>query len=128
MICVDSDFCIALLKGDEDAKKIMQKLEFEGAVYITSISVFEILYVTKNLKRSRRISTEKLINSLEVLPFDYKSAVKASDIGTKLAKKGEMIGIKDLFIGAIALTNGCKLVTRNVKHFKKIDGVEIIEW
>ncbi|MBU4189948.1 MAG: DUF115 domain-containing protein, partial [Candidatus Thermoplasmatota archaeon] len=32
-----------------------------------------------------------------------KSAVKASDIGSKLAKKGEMIGVKDLFIGAIAM-------------------------
>lgn len=128
MICVDSDFCIALLKGDEEAERIMQRIEFEGTVYITSISVFEILYVTKNLKRSRQVATEKLIRSLEVLPFDYKSAVKAGDIGAKLAKKGEMIGVKDLFIGAIALTNGCKLVTKNVKHFKKIDGVEIIEW
>lgn len=38
------------------------------------------------------------------------------------------IGRADLLIASIALANRATLVTRNVRHFKQIPGVRVVNW
>lgn len=46
----------------------------------------------------------------------------------KLIKKGQMIEDFDLFIGCSAVANGLIMVTDNVKHFARIEGIHIENW
>jgi len=39
-----------------------------------------------------------------------------------------MIDIEDIMIAAIAIVNGEKILTRNSKHFKRIEGLEVEEY
>jgi predicted nucleic acid-binding protein len=126
--CIDSDFAIAILKGDERAGTLVEDLESKGEICITSISVFELTYITKNISKTKERSLLNLINTFRVLPLDKNSALHASKIGKKLAKKGKMVHPMDLMIGAIALNNKMALVTKNIKHFSRISGLEIINW
>ncbi len=128
MICIDSDFAIAILKGESKAKELLITLESEGDIYITSISIFELTYITKEISKKKEKSLLNLINALKVLPLDKNSALIASKIGRKLAKKGKMVHPMDLMIGAMALQNKMPLVTNNVKHFSRIKGLEIVSW
>ncbi len=128
MNCIDSDFAIAILKGDQKAKRLLDELESRGDLFITCISVFEITYTTRGISRKRERALMNFLDTLRILPLDKTTALTASRIGNQLVKKGNMIHPMDLFIGAIALQNKMPLVTKNLKHFSRIRGLEIIGW
>lgn len=46
----------------------------------------------------------------------------------RLVKSGQMIEDFDLFIGCTAVANGLVMVTDNVKHFARIEGLDIDNW
>ena len=128
MICIDSDFAIAILKGDKSAKELLTTLESEGEIFISSISVFELTYVTKGISKNKERSLLNLIDTLKVLPLDKDSTLIASNLGMKLAKSGKMVQPMHLMIGSIALKNKMPIVTNNVKNFSRIKGLEIVSW
>jgi len=45
-----------------------------------------------------------------------------------LESKGEVIGLKDVLISSIVISNNCVIVTGNVKHFSRIQGVKVENW
>ena len=53
---------------------------------------------------------------------------KAAGIYPDLKKKGQPIGHTDCLIAGIALTNNLQLVTNNTDHFKRVKGLEIVNW
>lgn len=132
-ICLDSTFLISYLRGNELAEKKISKLKSEGFIfYTTSINVYEIFYGYFRAFGSQA-NTEKeftqiknLFSVLMVYSLNLNSAIRASSIQLALEKKGEVIGINDIVIAAIVLENGNKLLTDNIKHFKRIKGLELI--
>ena len=64
-----------------------------------------------------------------ILPYDEKSAEASSLIESSLRKSGEMIGTADILIAGIMKANGVKsIITTNVKHFNKIEGIEVMTY
>ena len=49
-------------------------------------------------------------------------------IAATLDRQGRTIGAIDPFIAATALVFRCPVVTRNVRHFEIIDGLQVIDW
>ncbi len=83
---------------------------------------------TVNLKK-RLKEAEMLFSRLDVFPFDHGSAIKAGAILGELIREGRVIDVMDGMIAAIALTHGCNvIVTRNVRHFERIEGIEVEEY
>jgi tRNA(fMet)-specific endonuclease VapC len=52
----------------------------------------------------------------------------AASIQADLRTKGTEIGHTDTLIAGIAMTSGLQLVTNNTEHFKRIKGLEIVNW
>ena len=128
MHCIDSDFAIAILKGDNSAKELLNTMESGSDIFITSISIFELTYITKEISKKKEKSLMNLIDTLKVIPLDKNSALLASKIGKKLAKEGKMVHPMDLMIGAMALYKKMPIVTNNIKHFSRIKGLDIVSW
>ncbi len=63
-----------------------------------------------------------------MLPLTVSAAGKAAQIFAVLRKSGQSIGNTDCLIAGVALTNGLQIVTNNTDHFKRIKGLEIINW
>ena len=128
MVCLDTSFIIDLLKGRNDVKDIMNRLERGSeAVSVTSPTIMELVTGT-NL--SSRISEEKeriigFLSGLLTLDFDKKSAFIAGDIEADLLKRGERIETEDIMIGAIVKKNNEVLLTGNRKHFERIKDLKI---
>jgi len=128
MKCLDSDFLISLLRGEKDALSSLDKLKKEE-IAITSINAFELFVGAFISKRSENIAiVSKLVDSYIFLNFNKEAAKLAGEIVVDLEKKGEKIDWRDCMIAAVAVVNGCVLVTRNKRHFSKIKGLEIQEW
>lgn len=68
-----------------------------------------------------------LFTKVSLLKFDSLSATEAVKIQQELKKNNKMIAIPDLFIGATARSRGLKIATKNMDHFQRIPGLQIVE-
>lgn len=65
-------------------------------------------------------------SSHRIIEVDDRAAMTYARISRGLRKKGELIGANDIWIAATSLTCQAPLLTRNVNHFKRVPGLEVI--
>jgi predicted nucleic acid-binding protein len=127
--CLDSDVLIDFLKKPSgEAHRIMKKgYEKEVKVCTTSVNAFEI-WLGAHLANNPDIvqDTKGFLEKLEVLDFDQESSFEAGHILAELRKKGTPIEIRDLFVGCVCKVGGIPLITRNLRHYNRINGLEVM--
>ncbi|GAB4289406.1 MAG: hypothetical protein Fur0025_23840 [Oscillatoriaceae cyanobacterium] len=99
-------------------------------VFICSIVKSELAYgafKSRNHELTYRQQND-FITLFVSLPFDDVSALIFGRLNAHLELKGEMIGLKDLQIAAIALANDLTLVTHNTAEFGRVGGLKIEDW
>lgn len=74
-----------------------------------------------------RIARE-VLPRLRVLAFGEEEAVRAGDLLADLEASGETVGTEDVMIAATALVQGLVVVTRNRRHFDRIEGLAVEAW
>ena len=121
-ICLDTDVCIAIINRKGLYQNLLAKLLY-SRVFISTISLFELFLRTTNLE-----PVESFIKDLEILDFDSTSARKASEVRKALKSEGREIEIRDLFIASTSIVNGCTLATLNIKDFKNIKDLKLLEF
>ena len=100
-------------------------------IYVTSITKFELEYgllKKPHLRTAYEKQLDLLYRQINHLYFDDYCALVASAVKHQLLSAGTPIGIENVLIGAIALHYGFTVVTSNIKHFEKIEGLEIENW
>ncbi len=131
MIVLDSDFLIDLVNGMESVKNTLVKLmESHEEIATTIFNAQEILFgatLTRNADENYS-HTLRFLESVRVLEYDWNSMERAVRIMTHLRETGRSIGIMGEMIAAICMANGATIATRNVQHFSKIEGLNIISW
>ncbi|MHA1379187.1 MAG: type II toxin-antitoxin system VapC family toxin [Candidatus Helarchaeota archaeon] len=126
MIYLDTEACIALLKGKKGIKQVLK--QNRESIAITSPTLFEIYcgikYYEKQgiiKKNEQEILTQ--IDKFKIYSLDQIAALKASELWTQLKISGQMIKIMDILIGAIILTQNHEKIVTNDAHFNKIPGL-----
>jgi tRNA(fMet)-specific endonuclease VapC len=88
--------------------------------------------VCGTLKSSRPLGSlravERLLLPFEVVPFCHKCAWAYGRVRAELEAAGTRIGPNDLIVAATVLANEAKLVTHNVKEFRRVRGLSIQDW
>jgi len=128
-VVIDTDILIDLLRNVKTTVNFLSEMERKGALLsTTNINAFELYHgAYKSKKREENLlATRKLIDRLIIVKMGLKSAEVAGHIYADLEAKGQPIGLRDAIIGAITLTKGYALATRNVEHLKKIQGLTLI--
>ena len=120
--CLDTNVIIEFLKDEAStSSEFIRKAVRKAKLYTTSISVYKLYFEPKYGGYEKEISDiDSLLIWIDVLSFDSSSAKIAAEIDATLNKKGKPIGLRDVFIAAISISNKVSLVTRNTKHFKTI--------
>jgi tRNA(fMet)-specific endonuclease VapC len=124
---IDTDWIIHYLLGATSIKEELHRLRPEGlAVSIISLAeVYEGVFYSRDPEASQKGFTEFLEN-VSVLGLDEDVCrVFAGERG-KLRKKGALIGDFDLLIASTCLFHEVTLLTNNVRHFERIDGLKLI--
>lgn len=67
-----------------------------------------------------------LLREFIILPLDTRSALEASLIDTELRRRGTPLDAGDLLIAGVARANGLAVITRNVRHFARIERLEVV--
>jgi predicted nucleic acid-binding protein len=127
MVCLDTDFMVAYLRKDPEAKSKLEELEsLKEPLHTTTINAYELY---KGAHRANNPSVEllkvdALLDAFFILALDRDSARSAAS----LQDRSKPIGESDLLIGSIALANKQRLVTRNKKDFARIPGLTVEAW
>ncbi len=135
MILLDTSACIDYLSGNNEIKNKIE--EQDDLIHITAITVYEMNIGFERTKR--KISEQRykqlykpwleFISIMEIFSLGFMEAEKAAKIYDKLESQGQRIDDNDILIAGIMLTNGIKqIITRNIKHFERIKGIEIITY
>ncbi len=107
-ILVDTDVLIDYTKGFIDLPK--------KQLYISEITLYEFIRGCKDVRKAK----ELLESAFIVVFHDNDVLVKASEIWIELRRIGELIDERDILIASVAISKNFKLLTRNVKHFKRL--------
>lgn len=117
----------------EPNRGLLQRLSEVAArdVVTSAVCVAELRHgaarVTHGARLWERIARE-ILSRLAILPLGEAEAVRAGDLLAALEARGEPIGIEDVWIGATALEHRLTVVTRNLKHFRRISGLASESW
>ncbi len=71
---------------------------------------------------------KQVISQFQVISLGPEEGLIAGDLLARLRKKGQSIGLEDILISSTAIAHNLVLVTANVKHFLKIDGLTVENW
>ena len=119
MKILDTDHCIALLRGELDLRQVVPPDE---ELAVTSISVGELLYGAHKSERAadNLASVDTLLSVISILDFDETAARRYGHLRAFLEKAGQRLSDLDLQIACIALAWEANLVTHNQAHFKRL--------
>lgn len=126
---LDTNVVIDILRGDRIVEK-RYRLETlkRSKFFICPIVYYEVVRGFKIVSASKRLQTFlELCKEWKMLPFDADATDKAIDIYAQL-HNGKIVEDNDIYIAAISMVNGCTLVTANVNHFGRVDGLNFVNW
>ncbi len=131
MLVLDSNTISYYFRGDPLVVPRMQALK-PADVGVPAVVEYELRYGLRRLPPEaaapRLAALAKLLQPLQVLPFDSECAAHAARIRAELESMGAPIGPHDTLIAATALRHQATLVTRNVREFSRVAGLQWVDW
>ena len=123
---IDSDILIYFLKGKQEVVEKLSQIPIDD-LYISRINYTELIYgaytsskINQNLK-----VIEPFLDSFKVLEFTQVSSLIFVKEKARLKKNGNIIADMDLMIASIAIENDCTLISNNIKHFDRVQNLEL---
>ncbi len=127
---LDTNICVHYVKGQYNLEQRIEKVGIENC-YISIITVAEMQYgVAKGSevnKEKNQDAMDKFTGGVEILSLE-KCLVIFAEIKTMLRKTGRIVDDFDLLIGSTAIAHNLILVTRNIKHFERMEGIVMENW
>jgi tRNA(fMet)-specific endonuclease VapC len=126
---LDTNTVIALMKRHPD---VIERVQQAGVRDLTLCAPVEAeLWFGVHKSEQQERNRERLLNLLSwlpSLPFAGEATRHCGEIRAHLNRLGTPIGPYDIQIAAIARANGLTLVTRNLREFERVPGLQIESW
>ncbi|RQH00046.1 PIN domain-containing protein [Natrarchaeobius oligotrophus] len=127
---LDTSFLVDVLRGEETVKKAIRTVDERGTARVSSVTVMELwegVHLADSAENQRAI-VKNVLEDVREVPFDRDCATTAGEINARLHRNGTPIEAADVMIAATALVHDVPVVTKNVDHFGRIDGLEILTY
>ncbi|MFN0318344.1 MAG: type II toxin-antitoxin system VapC family toxin [Burkholderiales bacterium] len=129
MFLLDTDTIIYSMKGNANVQKHLRQ---HSAVPL-SVSVITLMELYYGARKSQRVSAnlakiKTLEQSIEVIPVGAESTEIFGLLKAGLELAGNRMDDFDLIIAACALAHNLTLVTNNMKHFQRVEGLKLANW
>ena len=122
-VSLDSSFLIDLLAGLPRAVLKARELDSSGEPrYVTPPAASEVLFGGYRLGGAYLERSRQFVDGLPLLPFDPVACQVAGRLGAELLSRGRPLGQGDLFIAAISMRHGQRLLTRD-RSFGQVPGL-----
>lgn len=131
MLVLDSNTISYYFRGDP---RVVPRLQASrpSELGVPAIVAYELRYGLLRLPEvaaaPRSAALERLLQPMQSLPFDDECAARAARLRVDLEAAGTPIGPHDMLIAATALRHRAPLVTRNVREFARVEGLQCVNW
>lgn len=133
-VLVDSTFFIAAERRRMNASQTLESLDRSFPGQGVGISVITLLELAHGVPRAdtqvraqlRQQFLDQLTSVVEVHVVSPEIAIRAGTLSGTLMREGMQVATADLLIGVTALELGYSLLTKNLRHFKSIPGLDVI--
>ena len=130
--CLDSNGVSDILRKEPTVMKRLNKaLDNDDNLFVSSIVYYEVVRGLKAAGKTRMLKDfNDFYNNAKHLYLDRDDLTtikKAIEIYIRL-HKGQMIEDNDIYIAAISMVNDCTLVTSNTRHFRRVEGLNFVNW
>ena len=125
MKVIDSTFITDLINSVEQTQKVISQKDI---LLTTQINMYEVMrgIFYRGHSCNKIFAVQELFENMRVLPMNEDSIIKSAEIFAALRKKGQIISDCDCLTAGIALSHGIKtIITRNIKDFKRIKGINV---
>lgn len=128
MILLDTDTCIEILHGNLNV--IRKRNEESDPIAISFITVAELYFgaAKSNRKDHNNQLIAEFLLTLKIIQSDIIIAKTYGELKARLEKNGFPMADADLFIAATTITKCNKLITGNLRHYKRIEELRMEDW
>jgi tRNA(fMet)-specific endonuclease VapC len=132
-ILIDTSVLIAAERGQIDLHGRIQEVGAKEPSSLSAITASELLHgiwraVDPSLRARRTAFVEALLRELPVIEIDLAVARIHAQIWAEQEAVGQMIGPHDLWLAATCIAHGFRIVTRNVREFARVPGLQVEYW
>jgi predicted nucleic acid-binding protein len=117
---VDTSVLIDYLRGHQAAAELLETERVAAPLHASEITRLEVL---AGMRATEEDETRSLLSTLRWHAVDAEVTEEAGSLGRRWLASHHTIGSADLAIAATAIRAGCRLLTRNVRHFPMFDGL-----
>jgi predicted nucleic acid-binding protein len=127
---LDTNIITAFLRKDLTVvKTVSDYLEFFDRLTINIISYYEILRGLKDLGNEQKLRRfEEFIQENELVSIRKETIEKAAEIYAYLKREGNLIEDADILMASIAIVEDLVLITNNISHFRRVEGLRTENW
>ena len=122
MILLDTNILIEILKNNHKTISLIETYKRE-TLYVSAISAMELYYGALNKKELEKL--KHFIDLFNIIYLSEEISKKSLEI-ILLYSKSHSLDIPDSLIASSAIINNLKIFTYNVKDFKFIDELELL--
>ncbi len=129
MYILDTNILIYFFKGAGRVASKLLSIE-PGNIGIPSIVIYELKTgIAKSTDKKKRTGQLlEICSMVDILPFGEDETAYSAEIRAALEGKGTPIDPYDILIAGTAMARKSVLVTHNINEFKRINGLELIDW
>ena len=121
MLMIDSDVLIWYMRGNQKAYKVIEE---QKGFFISVVSYMELVQGMQN-KRELTLLRKTMRNwNAKILYINEDISAKAMFFVEQNYLSLSIV-LADALIGATAISNGIKLLTSNIKHYKILKNIEL---
>ena len=104
-------------------RKLERQVQYTSAVVIGEL--YAGAYRSQAMERHLKNIEELVLPRVTVLPYDTHAARRYGQIRAQLESRGTRLADPDLQIAATALEHELELVTGNLRHFRRVEGLVV---
>lgn len=124
---LDTDVLVDVLRNRGGARARMAAASPDD-LRVSSVAVAELACGARLAREPARadLAWRTLLEPIEVVPFDAAAAERHAEL--RLALRSSPIGERDLMVAATAVAHGLVIVTRNLREFGRVPGLQLEGW
>lgn len=126
---IDTDWVIHYLNGKKGIVRKLNELRVEGlALSVVCLAeLYEGVFYSKDPDASLQ-GLKDFLEDVPVLDVDDDICREFGKERGRLRRQGNMIGDFDLLIASSCLSHDLILLTNNVRHFERVDGLKLVSF
>jgi tRNA(fMet)-specific endonuclease VapC len=127
---IDTDILSLFFRGNRKVRaNFAAYLSEYDEINFSIVSYYEIISGLKHRDARKQMdSFVEFASQNNILPLTIESTTESAEIYATLRKKGTPVDDIDLLIAGIALKNSLVMVTNNINHFTRINGLIVENW